>query len=175
MSNESEQTNMTPMEKAVENEEGERTKMDPVEKATEELGHKEFIRPVFEPANINDITLSDGVRTDDIHVLDDRGATSIGVAILLDIIAWAKNMNDRTAMLERQAAQQTEQATHHTARTAMLERHHAIAIKCPVCLVDGKTRVLHCGHRFCGYRDGYRGGYPVSALPRAFCGWSGST
>jgi hypothetical protein len=89
----------------VSNEEsGEQTNMSPV-------------RPVFEPvSSINDITLGDGVRTADIHVLD-PGATSFGIAMPFDIIAWAANMTERTAVLTKRIAVLTE-------RTAVLERHH---------------------------------------------------
>jgi hypothetical protein len=52
------------------------------------------------------------------------GATSIGVAMPLDFMAFAANM---TAMLERQAAMLDDLER----RAAVIERHHDIAIKCP--------------------------------------------
>jgi hypothetical protein len=101
--------------------------MNEVIKVADDLGHGVFVRPIFEPVNVNDIAPTERARTANVHVLD-SGAISNGVSLPFNIITWATGMTERTAQLERQTAQLR---------------------KCAVCMENDKARVLHCGHRFC--------------------------
>jgi hypothetical protein len=137
MSNENQQTDMSPVEKAGENED-KQTRMDSVEKPAAKKqtfsSTNVFVRPVFDPVNINEIDTRDAVRTEDVHVLD-RGAESGGAAFPFNIMTWSKGITEQVAQL--------------TARVVVSERNHEIAIKCPICSDRDKDRTLLCGHRFC--------------------------